>query len=125
MGRGSPTLNPATEEEGTVRLLSLGMEKHKVDTYNGGQEPQECLVVRLEYPKDRPVMVQLPTEGFPAIGQEHRFYSKANKYTGIFWGPTKQWLEDNLRTLRVISVEGFRQAAIRAERHMSMKLDPP
>jgi hypothetical protein len=118
-------LNPLNGEEGIVRLLSLGMEKHKVDTYDGGQQLMDCLVVRLEYPKDRPVLVQLLTE--KSVGQEHRFYSKANKYTGIFWGLTKQEAELSVRALRVISVEGFRQAAMRAEskRHVSLKLSPP
>jgi hypothetical protein len=124
-------LDPAKGTKGKVRLISLGWETQTVYAYDGQKTSEECLVVRLEYPEGRPVMVQLP-KNFPApAGQEHRFYNYKGKdysvhqYTGIFRGITRERAELDLRALEVISVEGFRQAADRAGRLLRLKLNPP
>ncbi len=108
-----------------VQLLTLGVEDHEVDTYDGKRRQVKCFVVRLRYPpgKENEVLVQLP--GYEG-GQEHRFYSRAGKYTGIFWEYTEQQARQQIETLSVIGVEAFREAARRSGHHVRIdELGPP
>ena len=66
----------------------------------------DCLVVRLRYPtteNGKPFFVELP-EGV-ADGYEHRFYTEAGKYTGVFWNVSKE-KADQLEFIKIYSVEG-------------------
>ena len=49
-------------------------------------EPKSCLVIRLAYPKDNPYFVDPGSlSATVTTGYEHRYYSRARKYAGLFW----------------------------------------
>jgi hypothetical protein len=64
----------------------------------------DCLVVRLRYPPGKPFYAKLP-ETFQTLGEEHRFYDQAGRYTGIFWNVIPARAE-TLEGLQFVSVEG-------------------
>jgi hypothetical protein len=108
-------------ESGEVRLLSLTTEPHAVKTADGGEKTVPCLVVRLAFPKGKAVMVQPQrsvggstayTDAYSG-GQEHRFYTRAGKYTGIFWEITPQQALQELQGLHLISLDRLREEATR------------
>jgi hypothetical protein len=121
-GRGAVQVQLSKRERGEVRLLSMDVEKHMADTHDGKKQEVSCLVVRLGFPPGQPVMVQLP--GFRG-GQEHRFYSAAGKYTGIFWEMTPQQAQQQVQSLNLISLMGFREAALAAGQHTRIELPEP
>lgn len=47
--------------------------------------PKQCVVVRVEHAKGRPVMIQFQGQH---KGEEHHFFHSANKYTAMFWDLT-------------------------------------
>ncbi|HEV2946476.1 MAG TPA: hypothetical protein VGX70_03815, partial [Gemmataceae bacterium] len=95
-----------------VMVESVSVENHLVEVERG-QKPisKPCLVVRLAYPKDKPVWVKVSGAG-NVEGSEHRFYQDANKYTGIFW-PASPNAAENLAKLSFISVPVFKREAER------------
>ncbi len=58
-------------------------------------------------------------------GQEHRFYTQAGKYTGLFWPMDLETAKRTLRYLNVISLKGFRQAARASGHYVRIELDEP
>jgi hypothetical protein len=56
----------------------------------GGFQKQPCLVVQFTHAPDRPVVARL--DGLP-VNAEHRYYSGADTYTGLFWPVTAAQLE--------------------------------
>ena len=50
-------------------------------------------------------------ESLGAVGQEHRFYTQAGKYTGIFWNVTKEQAQA-LKSLTLVSVEAAKKKAV-------------
>jgi hypothetical protein len=102
-------------EEEDVLLESVTVETHFVETQPGvrgtpGQlKKMPCLVVRVAHPRGKPVWVQL--RGLDPIGQEHRFYGAANKYTAIFWPVTLDQAETELAGLEVYSLAAFKRGA--------------
>ncbi len=104
-----------------VTIESVEFEDHLIETSPKKREPMPCLVVRVRHSAKTPVFVQidpLPNRG----GQEHRFYTDASKYTGVFWPVTKAEAE-NIRSLSIISVEALKSPknSIRIE----LDLRPP
>src|SRR5262249_50940765 len=69
------------EEQGTVVIESIRHELREVESRPGEKKKEECVVVRLSYPKGRPFFADIPN----AIGAEHRFYTDAGKYTVVFF----------------------------------------
>jgi hypothetical protein len=96
-------------------LESVRVEKHQVETrapdYGKEAERQEssCLVVRIHYPEGKPAMARIKLPGLG--GQEHRFYTSANKYTGIFWPVTPRQANEVLREIEVLSLGQFKKQA--------------
>jgi hypothetical protein len=70
-----------TLETMDVRLPPCGPE----DPLDGDVRKLPCLVVRLSHPPNHPVLARI--DGLP-VNAEHRFYSGANFYTGVFWPVT-------------------------------------
>src|SRR5262249_48338269 len=78
--------------------------------------PMPCLVVRLSYPKNRPIYVQPDRAVDPRDGggYEHHFYSEAGsdrgKDTGIFWDGQllREEVEGKVKGLNLYSVEAFK-----------------
>jgi serine/threonine-protein kinase len=74
------------------------------DPWEGEMRKVPCLVVRLSHPPNRPVLAQI--DGLP-VNAEHRFYSGANFYTGVFWPVPPALAEDcpfalSLTSLRAV-----------------------
>jgi hypothetical protein len=93
------------------------VERRHVRTEKG-QAPEErcCLVVRVDHPPGNPFMARL--EGLPEpAGVEHRFYSRADRYVGVFWfaeRDTEERMQDRLGELaglQLLSVAGLKQEA--------------
>jgi hypothetical protein len=98
-----------------VRVEDYRLEKnHYVEVTPGRPpEPRDCLVIRLSYPTDSPYFVDPASlAAIETTGYEHRFYSQARKYAGLFWPVNPSQLED-LRSskLRLVSVNRLRLAA--------------
>ena len=59
-------------------------------------------------------------------GEEHRFYTQAGKYTGIFWPvPTGETGSGEVAALDVISVDEFREQARRTGNYVQIPLSYP
>ena len=72
---------------GTVVVVrGVQVEEHDVEVSPGERRRMPCLVVRLEHPKGKPVWAR--PLGVNAAGWEHRFYTSADSYTGLFWTTT-------------------------------------
>lgn len=110
----------------TVIVESLRLEEHAVSNSSGLRRKLPCLVVRLRYPTGKPHWVTL--DGLEGINEkecEHRFYIEADRYTGIFWSVGEDEVTKKLRTLRVYSLENFKDAARSNHRFVSAKLWKP
>src|SRR5262249_22170733 len=81
----------------TPILESIGPERIQF-----GKETEECLVVRLRYSPDKRFMVRLlnPPPA-PDEEQEHRFYTEAGKYTGVFRGLKASRLKELAASLKL------------------------
>ncbi|ODU01496.1 MAG: hypothetical protein ABS79_01560 [Planctomycetes bacterium SCN 63-9] len=114
-------------EDGTAAIVeSIRLEPHRLRT-RVDLEPTEvnCLVIRMRHPRDRPIFVdprRLP--GITPSGFEHRFYLRADAYTGLF-GPITQTEVDNLRGLSLIPVAKLKALAEGRKQVAELKLDPP
>jgi hypothetical protein len=109
----------------TVTIESISVEDHRVEI--APDEPTQtkpCLVVRLEYPALDPCVVDPASlKGLDIVGYEHRLYSQAGKYTGLFW-PVNQAKFKRLAQFSLISLGKFREAAAR-DHTLELPLGPP
>jgi hypothetical protein len=100
------------------------VEQHYVETRPGQRELKSCLVVRMSHAPDRPVRARPAGLGFE--GEEHRYYSGAARYTGLFWPVTEEGAGKALRNLGIISVTAFKRDAEQRGYYLEMnKLGPP
>lgn len=104
-----------------VIIDSVTIEERPIETKPGAKEQVSCLVVRLSHPAGKPVWVQL--DGLEVQGQEHHFYTQANKYTGIFWAVKKDVAQDKLLALDLFSLDRFKRTPTTSR--MELKLDEP
>jgi hypothetical protein len=107
---------PIRLEEGElVQIESLGVETHRVEVRPGELAEKSCLVVRLSHPRNRPFLVdpmRLTGLENQAVGYEHRFYSRAGSYTGLFWPLNEPQLE-RLKDLTLIALDRQQEDAER------------
>jgi hypothetical protein len=105
-------VKPQAAADDKIVLESIRIEELPVETTAGGAvQPSSCLVIRLSYPENKPYMVRIRTaDGSTEYYAEHRWYSQAQKYTGIFPGWTEPELK-NLQALELISIEAFKANA--------------
>jgi hypothetical protein len=110
------------------------VEPRKMTVQVGGRrEERECLVVQLRYPANQRVLVRLkqlrnPATGAvqPILGHEHRFYTEAGKYTGVFWPVTEAQAKGWEYTLELVSIEEFKEKAQAGNSHVTLdKLTEP
>lgn len=98
-----------------VWVESIRAEDHSVEVRPGAPpELQPCLVVRLSYPEGSPHWVEPKNlTGVQPTGFEHRSYTRAGKYTGLFWPVTRPQFEAGLQTmsLNLFSLSQFRGQA--------------
>jgi hypothetical protein len=115
---------PVRIEGEEIVLESVQFEEHWVEIKPGlPKEKKNCLVVRLGQVKDYPVWVRL--EGIEPTGHEHRFYTEAGKYTGIFWPVTEQKAKADLTGLSFMSLKAFKQQAERANYVLTKAVGEP
>ena len=113
MAPRSLEVRPTDQDERTRLVVeSIRQERRTVEVQPGDKKQDvDCLVVRLRYPlteNGKPFFVQLPDD--VAAGFEHRFYTEAGKYTGIFWNVSKEQA-DKLEFIKIYSVEGLQRKA--------------
>jgi hypothetical protein len=102
--------HPVTVEGAPVVLERVRIEKHRVEVQAGQFAEQNCLAVRLRHPPDRPVRVQV--NGWKPEGQEHRYYSKVNKCTALFWPvPAESQARSTITGLSLISINALKALA--------------
>jgi hypothetical protein len=114
-----------------VRVEDFRLEDHYVEV-NPGELPksQPCLVIRLAYSKkDRPFFVDpasLNALNVPITGYEHRYYSRAGKYAGLFW-PVNASMFDVLRggKFGLVSLTKLRGDAEKHRQKLEIKLGRP
>jgi hypothetical protein len=95
-----------------------GVELKQLEVNVEGRPPQKvnCLVVRLSYPPERePFFVRFSSDPDRKIGEEHRFYSSAGKYTGRFWPVTEKDVR-NIERLELFSVAELKKTSLRVEK---------
>jgi hypothetical protein len=109
------------EKQASLLVESVELERRTFELSPGRREEVSCLVVRLSYdPKGEPYFVQAP----PAVlGQEHRFYRRAGKYTGIYW-PVSEDEVRGLTALHLVSVANLKQKGLRTRDFVLDKPDP-
>jgi hypothetical protein len=106
-----------------VRIESVCVERHVVQTRPGVRQEQSCLVVRLNHPPQQGVWVRV--SGVNPIGQEHRCYASIGSYTGLFWPVTPDEAELSLASVSLLSLEEFKRES--QKRGCTLRLDdlPP
>ncbi len=102
-----------------VRIEGVDVEDHLIEVRPGVKEKQSCLVVRLRHTEGKPVWADL--RGLTPAGEEHRLYSQANSYTGLFWPVPKEALAETLSGLRVYSLPAFQRDAERRGYSIEMR----
>ena len=112
-------------EANKVVIESIGLENHRVEVAPG--EPAQlrpCLVVRLAFADDSPCLVDPASlSGLRIVGHEHRLYSQARKYTGLFW-PVNPPEFQRLAGLGLIALDEIRGQAKKTNA-LEMKLGQP
>jgi hypothetical protein len=113
----------------SVVIENVGVENHRVQTGDNAAgdavfERRSCLVVRLSVPSGQRVWIR--PLGLRFDGAEHRFYTAANRYTGLFWTVTRDQAELKLRTIALVSLTDFqKRAAARGNRVQLTDLPAP
>ncbi|MCI0640683.1 MAG: VWA domain-containing protein [Gemmataceae bacterium] len=114
-----------TVGKSALQIEDVAFEDHEVPLGGGKLGKRACLVIRLNHTSGAPVFVQLRVPGdrsvgVRSIGEEHRYFAGANKYTALFWD-LQSADKDNF-SFHVISLVDF-QAAIGEP--VSFDLPPP
>jgi hypothetical protein len=87
-----------------VAGIDQGSLSHAVRFENYNR--RKCLVVRLTFPKDEPIIV-LPQDDALRREQEHQLFLEANQYTGVFYDTS----EGDAINLDVVSLKKFKKDA--------------
>jgi hypothetical protein len=95
----------------SVFIEGVMVETRRVETSPGVFQEEPCLVVRLRHAEGDPFWA-LP-RGLRPEGAEHRFYSRANRYTGVFWPVTRDQADVALTGLGLVSLAEFKARAER------------
>lgn len=115
------------DDNHSVSVESVGIEPHLVEVQPGRAEEKSCLTVRLAFPTDTPYFVDpglltgLETE---IAGHEHRFYTRAGRYTGLFW-PVNEAQFNKLTSLGLVSLPEILKRAEKQKAMAEIKLPPP
>jgi hypothetical protein len=92
-----------------LKIENVALESHDVEVAPNQRAPKPCLVFRISHDPQKPVFLQLRTPENYLLGEEHRYYPEANRYTAIFWNlPDPQ----NVRlAVNLISIADFQAAS--------------
>ena len=113
---------------GVVRVEDFALEKHYVEVKPG--EPyqlQPCLVIRLASPVGNPHFVDPDSlKVIEPTRFEHRYYSRAGKYAGLFWLVNASQFEILRKSkFRVFSIQRLRDAAEKLGQKVEIPLGTP
>lgn len=106
-------------ENDQVHIANVTVEQRPIQTRPGVIETKSCLVVHLRHSPDKPVWVQV--RGLNLTGQEHRFFTRAGHYTGLFWPVTVDGADVDLQSLSLYSLPAFKRHAERRGFRMEMR----
>lgn len=137
-GRGLPVVATPTVSL-PIQRQKLTAEGIEIDIQDGevvpafsseyNPNPESALVVRLTHSQGKPVQVRLQGLSPPPSGAEHRSYSEARQYTGIFWKVTKDQAKhvsgQGKLALEIISLEGVKKLAKENGTHAELELRAP
>ena len=115
------------DDDTSIAIESIGIETHRVEVGPDEWQDKSCLVVRLAYPQNMPYYIdskELTGIENETVGYEHRFYSRANRYTGVFW-PVNHDQFDKLKSLSLISLVKIRALAEKQRTSAVIKLPVP
>ncbi len=107
-----------------VIIESITVETHPIEVLPDPPIPKSCLVVRMAFPKGSPYIVDPEVNGLHVVSYEHRLYSEAGKYTGLFWPVNTDELE-KLSTLKLISLNELQNEAVKQKTNAELKLSQP
>jgi hypothetical protein len=102
-----------------VTIEDVRVEERSLEAEPNTTRKVSCLVVRLTYPRGKPVQIVL--DGIEAQGYEHHYYTQAGKYTAIFWEINDE-KASKLKGLQLVSLERFKSDDGRTS-HIEMKVD--
>ena len=68
-----------------LKIENVELETHDVVVAPNQRAAKPCVVFRVSHEPQKPVFIQLRTQKPYALGEEHRYYPEANRYTAIFW----------------------------------------
>ncbi len=108
---------------GTVVLRGVSVEDHEVEIAPGERKLMPCLVVRISHPKGKPVWVH--PRGVNAAGWEHRFYTSADAYTGLFWTKSADEAFTSFNRLDLIRLDTFKRTCEDEGGYIELPLDAP
>ncbi len=110
-----------------VRVEEFAWEEHYFEV-RPGEPPQlqHCLVIRLAYPMGSPYFVDPDSLKVSQTSYEHRYYTRAGKYAGLF-GPVNESQFNTLRgsKFRLFSLNRLREEAAKRQQKVEIKLGMP
>ncbi len=120
---------PCTVDDGkTVLIESIEVEEHPIEIWPGKPlQNKSCLVVRIANPENSPYIIDpeaLVKAGLDIAGYEHRLYSRANKYAGLFW-PVNESQVQKLTKLSLISLDALKNEALKQNNTAKIMLNKP
>lgn len=105
--------------ENTVNIEDVRIEERTLEAEPGALRKVSCLVIRLSYPRGKPVQVYL--KGPEPKGYEHHYYTQAGKYTAIFWEINEEKAR-KLEGLNLVSIDKMKGDDARTS-HIELKVD--
>jgi hypothetical protein len=119
------------DDGGFVTIESIVQEDHRVEVAPNELKTMPCLVVRLEFPAGHRCLVDPDSlrwvNEVNVVGHEHRLYSQAGKYTGVFW-PVNPPKFKQLTGLGLLDLDRLLKQAVEARNTVRMLpevLGPP
>jgi hypothetical protein len=113
------------DDDRSVTLESTRLEHHRVEVAPLETLTKPCLVIRLAFPAGHRHLVDPASlKGLKVVGYEHRFYTEAGKYTGLFWPVTPPEFQ-RLTGLGLVDLDRLLENAEKSKATLRMKLVQP
>jgi hypothetical protein len=114
----------SVEGNDDVTIESIGVEDHQIEVEPDKRRPDSCLVVRMAFRGSPYIVDPAGFTGVKVVGYEHRLYSQARKYTGLFWKVNPDELK-KLKSLKLLSLDALRDAAKKQNKTVQFELSEP
>jgi hypothetical protein len=127
LSAASPKRDPRLKlESDFLQPIRVGKQEIEIESvrFEPGREveiklekkaKENCLLVRLRYPANQPVMVHLRGLTSEPRGAEHYYYTEASKYTAAFWGVERDQMDSPSFFLDVISIDDVKKTGTLVE----------